>query len=91
MAGSPTARSELVQTFMDTATQIIHEAAFYTGSGVFDPAVDSEIRKLRVMAQALQAALMSAQVPMPTMSFQPTMAPAGPPPGAPPQAGPKKG
>lgn len=62
-----------VEQFMVLAPQLITEAAEYAGSGVSNPAADANIRQLRTMNAALQAALMAVNVPM--LAPQATAAP----------------
>lgn len=47
-----------VEQFMQLAPQLMQEAAAYAASGQSDPETEGNIRQLRVMATALQAALM---------------------------------
>lgn len=51
-----------VEQFMDLAPQLISEATAYAGQGQSNPETDANIRKLKVMAAALMAALQAIKV-----------------------------
>lgn len=53
-----------VETFMQVATQLINEAATYAAKAQADPETEGNIRQLRAMTAALQAALMSVPTAM---------------------------
>lgn len=51
-----------VDQFMELAPQLIAEATTYAGQVQSDPDTDANIRKLKVMAAALMAALQAIKV-----------------------------
>ena len=51
-----------VEDFMRIASDLIQQAAEYSGRGEYDEGIDSAIRQIRTMTTALNAALMSVQV-----------------------------
>lgn len=51
----------VVDDFQTIVTQLIQEAAAYVAAGESDPETESNIRKLRVLSTALNAALQSVQ------------------------------
>ena len=78
----PTMRADSVTNFLQVAQQLIQEAAEYVGAGEYSAEADANIRKLRLVSNALNAALQMAQVPMP-ISMPATPAVAAPAPAHP--------
>ena len=62
MAQEPGSKTS-VETFMQVAVQLIQEAAAYASADQPDEATEANIRQLRTMSAALQAALQMATPP----------------------------